>query len=203
MINSSPSTPNSDEAHDDLLATLAAARELDPGMDKALADQYLTRRREEQKKQEQKAPAVVAQESNTPAGWRGSPLPLLMGMVMLTALIVAAVVFHNGSFWWFFWVPLMFSGMWRRASYRGSRGESSDPRRIERARYYQYRWEQRHGYLPPDVSSAPSQGQPELPSPLPANPSVSSETPVVVTPSQPPRANNPFTGGPPPVNPAG
>ena len=52
MSTSGASAPGagSDEARDDLMATLAAARELHPEMDTALADQYLARRQEQQQR---------------------------------------------------------------------------------------------------------------------------------------------------------
>jgi hypothetical protein len=58
MTNDKTSVTGSDEAHDDLMATLAAARDLNPDMDKTLADQYLARRREEQQRQDQVSPVV-------------------------------------------------------------------------------------------------------------------------------------------------
>jgi hypothetical protein len=50
VAHSEASNNDTDDTRDDLLATLAAARELDPYIDPALADQYLARRREEQQR---------------------------------------------------------------------------------------------------------------------------------------------------------
>ena len=211
--NSSTNTPP-DAAHEDLLATLAAARELDPEMDKALADQYLSRRQEEQKKQQQQqnTQAVVPQQQpGTPAGWWGYPVFPIFGAVFLAGLLVAAIVTgHAGLFWGFFWIPLIFGGWrWWGMGYRSMRGyDYRYQRYIERDRFRQARWEARHGYLPPDDRDGDygQYGQqPQLPqqSQQPQQPTPSAPANPPATPPQRPTANGTFTGGTPPVNPAG
>ncbi len=214
MYNSSQPTPNSpnpsDEAHDDLLATLAAARELNPDMDKALADQYLARRKEEKQRQEQQAPAVVqSEQSPSFSGWRGAPLIPILCTVMVTAILIAAFA-HNGQFWWFFWIPMIFGGWWWRRGYPGG-NDSRYQRYLDRERYRQARWEARHGYLPPEgaegsrTATLPGSGQAQPGQPTPARPA-SGEPAAAMRPPQPPSPTTTFTPGipgAPPMNPAG
>jgi hypothetical protein len=219
MYNSSQPTPNSsnssDEAHDDLLATLAAARELNPDMDKALADQYLARRKEEKQRQEQQAPAVVPSEQ-TPAypRWRVAPVIPILCAFMVCAILVAAFAhngqfWHDGQFWWFFWIPLIFGGWWWRRGYPGS-SDSRYQRYLDRERYRQARWEARHGYLPPSTAEGPRNAT--LPTAQPTSPGQSGpaqptagEPAAAMRPSQPPSPTSftPGIPGAPPMNPAG
>ena len=218
MYNSSQPTPSSsnssnssDEAHDDLLATLAAARELNPDMDKALADQYLARRKEEKQRREQQAPTVV-QSDQTPVypRWRGSPLIPILCVFMVISIFPLAALAHNGQFWWFFWIPLIFGGWWWRRGYPGS-NDSRYQRYLDRERYRQARWEARHGYLPPSTAEGSRNAtvpasRPTSPSgqPAPSQP-VASEPAAPTRPSQPPSPTTftPGIPGAPPMNPAG
>src|SRR5262249_9268348 len=96
------STTGSDEARDDLLATLAAARDLNPDMDKTLAEQYLARRREEQQRHDQQSSVLAQQQDRRTARseWAGRSIVPLFCLLMLAVILVASTASHNGAIWW-------------------------------------------------------------------------------------------------------
>jgi hypothetical protein len=199
------STTGSDEARDDLLATLAAARDLNPDMDKTLAERYLARRREDQQRQDQQSSVTAEQQDRRTARseWAGRSVVPLFCLLLLAVILVATAASHNGAIWWFFWIPLMFGGWWWRRGIPSDGGDARYQRRMEREQYYRDRLARRYGYYPPrpdaDKSGADAQAAgPALP-------------PNRAAPQIPPAANRPetpgaggqFTGGAPPANPAG
>jgi hypothetical protein len=200
------STTGSDEARDDLMATLAAARDLNPDMDKTLAEQYLARRREELQRQDQQPTAVAQQQDRETARseWVGRSMVPLFCLLMLAVILVASAVSLNGAIWWFFWIPLMFGGWWWR---RGIPSGGSDWRyqhRMEREQYYRDRLAQRYGYYRPrpdtDRSGVEAQvADPALPPPYRSAPQI----PRAKNPPAVPGQGGQFTGGAPPANPAG
>ena len=204
MTNDKTSVTGSDEAHDDLMATLAAARDLNPDMDKTLADQYLARRREEQQRQDQQSPPVVRQQDGSAARpeWSGRPVVPMFALLMLALMVTAALVTHGGVFWGFFWIPLMFGGWWWR---RGVPASSSDwryQRHMEREQYRRDRLAARYGFSPgPDASSSSVDAQAADQAPSP--PGATLQIPWAGKPPETPSAGGQFAGGAPPANPAG
>ena len=199
------STTGSDEARDDLMATLAAARDLNPDMDKTLAEQYLARRQHERQRQDQQPSAVAQQQDRrtTRSEWAGRAVVPLFGVLMLAAILVAANVTNDGVFWWLFWIPLMFGGWWWRRGFSSGGSDWRYQRRMEREQYYRDRLARRYGYYPPrqdtDKSGVGTQAaDPALP-PYRAAPQI----PPIGNPSQTRGPGGQFTGGAPPANPAG
>src|SRR5262249_14503967 len=87
-------TQNGEDAHTDLLATLAASRELGAEMDKTLAESYLAKHG-----QLAHAPSP-RQEAHSPA-----PMSQLVGMIGPAAGIGAYIVLlvvSGGDLWWMF-----------------------------------------------------------------------------------------------------
>jgi hypothetical protein len=199
------STTGSDEARDDLMATLAAARDLNPDMDKTLAEQYLSRRREEQQRQDQRSSVAAQQQDRGTARseWAGRSVVPLFGVLMLAVILVAAIATNDGALWWFFWIPLMFGGLWWRRGISSGGSDWRYQRRMEREQYYRDRLAQRYGYYPPrpdaDKPGADAHAAgPALP-PYRAAPQI----PPAGNPPETPGAGGQFTGGAPPANPAG
>ena len=114
-----------EEARKELLATLAASRELGPEMDHTLVDRYID---EHVKAGAGKASRAVApqQPSQAPAprdpnGF--TPMMAVVPVIVLGAIVVAAIV---SGHWWLifalFWLaPMMGFGMWGRRNGRGRR----------------------------------------------------------------------------------
>jgi hypothetical protein len=199
------STTGSDEARDDLMATLAAARDLNPDMDKTLAEQYLSRRREEQQRQGQQSSVMAEQQDRRTARseWVGRSVMPLFLLLMLAVILVASTVSRDGAIWWFFWIPLMFGGWWWRRGIPSRGGDWRYQRRIEREQYYRDRLAQRYGYYPPGPDSDRSSPEAQATDPaLPPN-RAAPQIPPTVNPPQKPSSSGQFTGGAPPANPAG
>jgi hypothetical protein len=195
----------SDEARDDLMATLAAARDLNPDMDKTLAEQYLSRRREEQQRQDQQSSVVAEQQDRSTARseWAGRGWVPLFCLLMLAVILVAAAATNIGAFWWFFWIPLMFGGWWWRRGIPAGGSDWRYQRRMEREQYYRDRLARRYGYYPPRPDSDRSGvGVPAADPPLPPS-RPAPQIPPAGKPPQTPSSGGQFTGGAPPANPAG
>ncbi|MGZ6390959.1 MAG: hypothetical protein ACXWQZ_17095 [Ktedonobacterales bacterium] len=143
---STPTDPNAEDDHADLLATLAAARELGPDMDKALADSYMQRR----KANTAARPRNAAPRPPVNYGFVArSVLP-----VIVIAAIIAAVIFGHGWFW-FFLLPLFWGGWgWRRGWYgydrynrrRDYHDERSEWRRDDRGEWRRARRDDRYDW---------------------------------------------------------
>lgn len=133
-IQSTPTDPHAEDDHTDLLATLAAARELGPDMDKALAESYMQRRK-----------------ANTPARPRNAePRPpvnygfVARGVLPFVAIaaLITLFIFSGGHFWfWFFLFPLFWGGWWRRG--RGRYGYERYDRYNRRRDYRDERRDER------------------------------------------------------------
>lgn len=209
MANTPQTTPDPEEQRADLMATLAAARELGPDMDKAIADSYLERKRSEQAaqpKQQQVAPVQAASVPGQPT----HPLAFLLPSAGICVYIVLLIVSH-GALWWMFWlIPAL--GGW---GWWGGRNDAHDQRRAQRNAYRQARWQARYNYRygpPPTVPAPQEQPQPpqvSAPAPTPAptqQPPASQAAPLPPTPQQPQASAAPQSGTPtqpPPLNPAG
>ncbi|PWT73534.1 MAG: hypothetical protein C5B60_08085 [Chloroflexi bacterium] len=199
------STAGSDEARDDLMATLAAARDLNPDMDKTLAERYLARRQEEQQRQDQQSAVVGQQQDRRTARseWVGRSAVPLFCLLMLAAILVASVSWHTGAIWWFFWIPLMFGGWWWRRGIPSDGGDWRYQRRMEREQFYRDRLARRYGYYPPRPDTDKSNT--DTPAADPAIPPyrAAPQIPPAGNPPQTPGAGGQFAGGAPPANPAG
>jgi hypothetical protein len=169
-------TPNPEDERADLLATLAAARELGPEMDPSLVDSYMRRRGAERTRQG--APGQPGQ-SGWPALGGYPRIWLFIGLGLLGAAVVAGTIasFYwaapagtagaaNGDHWGFpFWLPwlffpwLFFVFFGRRGFYRSRRHywyETEDGRRV-------YVTERSRGYSPDDPDGRGSSGDPRDP----------------------------------------
>ena len=185
MAAQQPIPQDPEEKQTDLLATLAAARELGPDMDKALAESYLQRQRAEAAPKQ----PVVAQLPQTPQRPNEALRPILMcaGLIVFVALLVA-----SHGFLWFTFFPLMWwTGWWWRG---GTRADWRDQRRAQREQWrqarrgpgYGYHYSYRYDYRYGDDRTNPPDAQEQLDKP-PASPSASPAP----------------AGQQPPVNPAG
>lgn len=113
-----------EEARKELLATLAASRELGPEMDHTLVDRYID---EHVKAGAGKTSRAVAaqQQPQTPAPRASNdftPMMAVVPVIVLGAIVIAAIV--SGHWWLIFvlwWLgPMLGFGMWgRRNGYRG------------------------------------------------------------------------------------
>lgn len=195
--------PDPEDIHKDLLATMAASRELGPDMDKALVDSYMERH-PELKGTPQARALTQPQTSNR------SEIVSFGGMgVMMIGYITLLIVSH-GEFWWMFW-PMMAWGGWRWGN--GSH-------HAERQQMRQARWEarmNRYGmpYVRVGGPDDAQQAQPQQPPAIPPAPPTYAPPPAPVPPpplATPPLATPPIpTGEPPihtpttlpPINPAG
>lgn len=144
---STPTDPHAEDDHADLLATLAAARELGPDMDKALAESYMQRR----KANTLARPRNAAPRPPVNFGFVGQSF---VSVIVIAAIIVAAL---SGHWWfWFFLFPLCWGGWgWRRGMRRGWYGYDDrhdrqrayhDERRAEREEWRRARREDRYDW---------------------------------------------------------
>ncbi len=133
------------DAHEDLLAALAASRELGPEMDATLAERYL----EKHGKAGAAAPLGAPQSgivARTPSLDLTAIMPILGAIAYIVLLLVS-----GGAYWWtFFIIPMMFGGGWwwggSHDATRDARWQQRyDQRRARQMSRDQYRaW--RHGY---------------------------------------------------------
>ncbi len=191
-----PAHPDPEETHTDLLATLAASRELGPEMDKALAQSYIERHPELVGKQP--PPAVVAQPERRAI----SPDIIgIAGMGIGVVAYIAVLAATQGHAWFMFW-PLMgwFGWRWNRWGHSGDRDQIRQARyeaRVARYRARAARWGYYDGY-PQAQEPTPQQLQPQVSEPVPAQPLP--PAPMATT-AQAPAQDAPNSV--PPVNPAG
>ncbi|HEV2235792.1 MAG TPA: hypothetical protein VGR57_03940 [Ktedonobacterales bacterium] len=117
MARNDQVSPDREDMRKDLLAAMAAARELGPEMDSSLADAHLRRHFGEQPQRAvQPRPRADVAPFN-PAYVLG---PLMA--VLCIAAFVSVLFFTQGGGWWLFW-PLMIFGFggfgWRRGGWGG------------------------------------------------------------------------------------
>lgn len=128
-----PQNSNPEDAHADLLATIAASRELGPEMDASLAQRYLERHPE------------TANNGQSLATRTDSPMDVnrFMAGFMLPALGIVAyiviLVLSQGHLWWLFWLPMAMGGWWWGGEHHGDR-------RAAREEMRQARYEARTAY---------------------------------------------------------
>ncbi len=124
--------PDPDDLRKDLLAALAAGRELGPEMDASIVDAHLRRHYGDAAKPKPAAtPAVVEQRPFQPAAY----LPGLMMVLGMAAYITILIVTH-GAFWWLFW-PFMAWG-WGWWGWGGRRRYGARDARWQYRRYRRY-----------------------------------------------------------------
>ena len=177
--------PDPEELHKDLLATMAASRELGPEMDKALVDSYMERHPELKGVSQQAL--TQPQQSNKP------DLVGLTGMGVGMIGYVTLLIVTHGEMWWMFW-PMMGWAGWRWGN-GGRHAERHAARSAVRQARFDARIERRmNRYGVPYIRvTQPSEAEPERPAAIPPAP------PVTTPPTQP-------TDMPvrlPPINPAG
>jgi hypothetical protein len=122
-------TPDREDMRKDLLAALAAARELGPEMDSSLVDAHLRRHYGEQP---QRAVQPRPRTDRAPLVTASTLAPMVMALcaVLCVAAFVALASFGHGFGFWFF-LPLLFFGFgMRRARWGRHYG-----------RYYGRRWD--------------------------------------------------------------
>ena len=102
---------NPEEAHTDLMALIKASRELNPDMDKALAESFMEKHKLANQGGSQQA--VVAQTGQQTPEAVNSIAGAVISMVGIAAYIVALIV-SQGHLWWIIF-PLMAFGFggWR------------------------------------------------------------------------------------------
>ena len=194
-------TQSGEDPQADLLATLAASRELGPEMDKALAESYLAKHGQPagtpSRRQEVGAPAQV-----TPVTQAIGMIGPVIGFGVWVGLLIAS----GGHLWWLFWLPMALGGWWWGMWNPDARRHHHRERREEwrRARYEareQYRAERRGYPYPSAPRPAEYLDRPDM--------SADSQSHVEATPrthsphqQQQPPASTP-TSPMPPANPAG
>jgi hypothetical protein len=120
------------DAHEDLLAALAASRELGPEMDQTLAERFLEKHRT--------AGAVASRAARGPSGVvarRPNVELAAIGPVLGVVAYIVLVAVSGGSLWWTFFIVPMISGGWWWGGH-GWDGPSKDAR--------QARWQQRDNW---------------------------------------------------------
>lgn len=213
-------TPDDEEARKELLATIAAGRDLGPEMDQTLADRYIEQQQKAKVKAQGRVPAPAPQYA--PVGQPGQPqlmrqfggppvfLAPLGGMIIV-GIIIAAAVTQDWALLGLLWVAFIMLGpafAFRRRAYRNG------------SRYYRRfgRYEDGYGMggpmqppmmggpsMPPQYDLPPAympQPQPQAPyarAPQPAPESGMLASPPAPTQNAPAQPLPPM----PPVNPAG
>ena len=206
-------TPNDEEARKELLATIAAGRDLGPEMDQTLADRYI----EQQQKAKAQSRTVAPAPQYAPVGQPGQPqqvgpfsggpgIFLPLGGVVVAGIIIAAVVTQRWELLGLLWIACIMLGpafAFRRRAYRNGQ-------RYYR-RYGRYgRYEDGYGMggpMQPPIMGGPGmpqqydlppfyQPQPQAPYTPAPQPAPAPSAPTQNAPAQP----LPPT---PPVNPAG
>jgi hypothetical protein len=197
MPRSAPQ-PDPEDLHKDLMATMAASRELGPEMDKALVDSYMERHPELKGQPNQQA-LMAPQSTNKPdiVGLTG----MGVGMIGYVTLLIVT----KGELWWMFW-PMMGWAGWRWGS-GGRHGEHHEARQQLRDARYQARVERRmNRYGVPYVRvSQPEEPTPEQPAAIPPTAPVAAPplppTPTATAPTGEAPVHTPSSF--PPINPAG
>lgn len=157
MADRTPVPRDPEDERADLMATLAAARELGPEMDTSIADSYLERR-----KSEARAGVVPSASANSQSGPSGQGIMphqtpgtpsgiAAVGMLLFPLIgiaIFAAILFAFGwhAGWWLFWIPLAMGGWWRRMWYPHTRYAYRAERHAMRDDYRQARRDARYRY---------------------------------------------------------
>lgn len=203
----SPPQPDPEDAHKDLLATLAASRELGPEMDKALAESYMQKHSAATPAQAQQSQGEVA-----PSRFNSSDLASALVMVAGIAAFAALLIFKGPEAFGLIWIFFIFGGWrwfgWnrrnseyraRRMEYRQAHREMRDDWRAMRRGYYRLGDPDRPGVSPLPAPTVPQMSEP----PAPAKPPVAAPLPPTAQAPITPESSTSTSGSTPPVNPAG
>jgi hypothetical protein len=200
-------TPQDEDARKELLATIAAGRDLGPEMDQTLADRYIEQQQKSKAQSRNVAPtpqyAAVGPAGQPPqAPARGGPFMLApIGGIVFVGIIAAALITGHWEVLGLLWLAVfLFGGAFagRRRMYRGSR------------RYYRRFGPYDDGFGPGGPMQPPMMGGPGAPQQYDLPPAYQqSQAPYAPapqpTPAPPAPQNAPAQPLPPtpPVNPAG
>jgi hypothetical protein len=163
MADRTPVPRDPEDERADLMATLAAARELGPEMDTSIVDSYLERRKSEARAGVVPSASATSQSNQPGQGIMphqtpGTPSGVAQAGMLLFPLIglaiFAVILFASGGHaFWLFWIPLALGGWWRgmwyphsrRYAYRAERQAMRDDYR--QARHdARYRYRSGYGY---------------------------------------------------------
>lgn len=129
-----------EDARTDLLAAMAASRELGPEMDKAIVDSYM------EKHKLAIQPATTQPPAPAQRMQSGELISFLCMGIGLVAFITLVIVSH-GFLWWMFWPLMGWAGWrWSRGSWGGNhenQGINQGTYQSARDQYRQARWEYR------------------------------------------------------------
>ena len=164
MADRTPVPRDPEDERADLMATLAAARELGPEMDTSIADSYLERRKSEARAGVVPGASAGSQSGQSSQGIMphqtpGTPTGIAqVGMLLFPLIGIAiyiALLFAFGwhAAWWLFWLPMAMGGWWRgmwyphhRYAYRAERqARRDDYRRAHRDARYRYDYHYDYG----------------------------------------------------------
>lgn len=186
MADRAPAPQTSGDAHEDLLATLAASRELGPEMDKALAESYM-------QKHGQPAPAAPQQPGQPVRPNPGYAGLAAIGPVLGIVAYIAILALSGGRLWWMFWLPMALGGWWGGwwghgwwggDPWHAQRDEMRYRRRMARDEYRA--WRRGYGYPPAPYDDPRRPGDyPGYPTP-PADPRQQAQAPNPPVPPAPP-----------------
>jgi hypothetical protein len=199
MANTPDKPQMSDDERADLMAMIAAGRDLSPEMDKSLVESY-AERREAQKEAQEKLHrnAVVPQQQSPVVATSGQhPAVAITGIIATVAIFIAIMLFTQGHGWWFIF-PLfgIFGGWWGRNDHYRVRDARRAERYQMRADYYRARMGYPNGE---DARRLPESAESDS-GPLPPPTSVTGANPPASRPT-PPASSAPVDQ--PPTNPAG
>lgn len=200
MANTPGKPQMSDDDRADLMAMIAAGRELSPEMDKSLVDSYAERHAAEQQAQAKvQGNAIVSQQSGIAGAFSGvHPAVAIAGMAMLVAIFTVIMLFSGGHGWWMIF-PLfgICGGWWGNHDRHRLRDERRAERYQMRADYFRARMGQPardDGRRLPESTGDSG--------PLPPPIGVPTQSPPANY-SAPPASASPSAGNLPPINPAG
>lgn len=174
-----PAFHQSDDAQKDLLAMLAAGRELGPEMDKSLVESYVSRQ------QLSGPPAMQAQTPQPPAiAHAGLGIGNAVGLLAVLGIYVAALAFTDGTTWWLIFplMPFLFASL-RHSGYSEARYQRRAQRDRMRYELKSQALNMHYGMLPPRnvQTPMPTSNAAPMPQPVPAPqlPSAESASPTV------------------------
>ncbi len=160
------------DAQTDLLATIAAGRELGPDMDRALAESYMQKHHPELISGNRASPRDVAAGTSADVGQIAHASIFALGIVAYIVLLIVS----QGKLWPMFWLPMAIGGWWWRGGVRDERFErrrelreaSREARYRAREARYRARAARYEGHYVPDGTvdprgssgSAPSRVEP-------------------------------------------
>lgn len=199
MANTPDKPQMSDDERADLMAMIAAGRDLSPEMDKSLIDSYAERRAaEKQARDKVQGNAVVAQQPSSVVASNGQhPAVAITGIVATVAIFVAIMVFTQGRGWWLIFPLFGICGGWWG---RNDRYRVRDARRAERYQMRADYYRARMGYPRDEAAQRLTESSGSDSGPLPPPIGVPKQTPPAT------RTSTPASSTPadqPPINPAG